>query len=147
MVYKCVVINKMLQLNLCVRIPWRVVRNSEGYVGDMKCQKKAKIFKGRLEQERGRAETVKPNKLSIVFVCRGLCLFSLTTQSLFCTLQSLQKGDIITVLKRHDNGKWFGQLGDRTGYFQFNYVESIPQSENPDWKELAPQLNVTTVEN
>jgi len=44
----------------------------------------------------------------------------------------LQKGDIITVLKKHDNGKWFGQLGDRTGYFQFNYVESVPQSENPD---------------
>lgn len=45
---------------------------------------------------------------------------------------AFEKGDIITVLKKHDNGKWFGQLGDRTGYFQFNYVESIPQSENPD---------------
>lgn len=44
----------------------------------------------------------------------------------------LQKGDIITVLKKHDNGKWFGQLGDRTGYFQFNYVEVIPESESPD---------------
>lgn len=45
---------------------------------------------------------------------------------------AFEKGDIITVLKKQDNGKWFGQLGDRTGYFQFNYVESIPQSENPD---------------
>ena len=44
----------------------------------------------------------------------------------------LQEGDIITVLKKHDNGKWFGQLGDRTGYFQFNYVQIIQQSENPD---------------
>ncbi|KAL9978482.1 hypothetical protein ACROYT_G016003 [Oculina patagonica] len=45
---------------------------------------------------------------------------------------AFEKGDIITVLRRHDNGKWFGQLGDRTGYFQFNYVEPIPESENPD---------------
>ena len=70
---------------------------------------------------------LKSNKLSTVFVCRGLCIALFNVP---CTF--LQKGDIITVLKKQDNGKWFGQLGDRTGYFQFNYVESIPQSENPD---------------
>ena len=45
---------------------------------------------------------------------------------------ALQKGDIIKVLKKYDNGKWFGQKGDRTGYFQFNYVQVIPASESPD---------------
>lgn len=45
---------------------------------------------------------------------------------------AFEEGDIITILKKHDNGKWFGQLGDRTGYFQFNYVQIIQQSENPD---------------
>ena len=50
---------------------------------------------------------------------------------------ALQKGDIIKVLKKYDNGKWFGQKGDRTGYFQFNYVQVIPASESPDWMEWA----------
>lgn len=43
----------------------------------------------------------------------------------------LQKGDIIKVLKRYDNGIWFGQNGERTGYFQFRYVQKL-EDENPD---------------
>ena len=41
----------------------------------------------------------------------------------------LQRGDIIKVLKKNDNGNWFGQNGERTGYFQFTYVQAIT-SEN-----------------
>lgn len=48
------------------------------------------------------------------------------------TTLAFEKGDIIKVLKKYDNGKWFGQKGDRTGYFQFNYVQVIPASESPD---------------
>ncbi|KAK2566156.1 Adapter molecule Crk [Acropora cervicornis] len=39
------------------------------------------------------------------------------------------RGDIIKVLKKNDNGNWFGQNGERTGYFQFTYVQAIT-SEN-----------------
>lgn len=45
------------------------------------------------------------------------------------TKLSFEKGDIIKVLKKNDNGIWFGQNGDRTGYFQFTYVQ-ILDSEN-----------------
>lgn len=45
---------------------------------------------------------------------------------------SFEKGDIIKVLKKNDNGNWFGQNGDRTGYFQFTYVqEVIPGCNSP----------------
>jgi len=43
---------------------------------------------------------------------------------------SFEKGDIIKVLKKNDNGIWFGQNGDRTGYFQFTYVQPLSGSEN-----------------
>lgn len=45
---------------------------------------------------------------------------------------SFEKGDMIKVLKKNDNGIWFGQNGDRTGYFQFTYVQPyVPDSDNP----------------
>ncbi|CAH3045577.1 unnamed protein product [Porites lobata] len=44
---------------------------------------------------------------------------------------SFEKGDIIKVLKKYDNGIWFGQNGERTGYFQFRYVQKL-EDENPD---------------
>lgn len=48
---------------------------------------------------------------------------------LFIYIFFLQRGDIIKVLKKNDNGNWFGQNGERTGYFQFTYVQAIT-SEN-----------------
>ncbi|XP_015761195.1 PREDICTED: crk-like protein [Acropora digitifera] len=45
------------------------------------------------------------------------------------TKLSFERGDIIKVLKKNDNGNWFGQNGERTGYFQFTYVQAIT-SEN-----------------
>ncbi|KAJ7392115.1 hypothetical protein OS493_013483 [Desmophyllum pertusum] len=48
------------------------------------------------------------------------------------TTLAFEKGDLIKVLRKNDNGKWFGQKDDRTGYFQFNYVEIIPANECPD---------------
>lgn len=49
-----------------------------------------------------------------------------------CYFIFLQKGDIIKVLKKNDNGNWFGQNGERTGYFQFTYVQAMmPDNEQP----------------
>lgn len=45
------------------------------------------------------------------------------------TKLSFERGDVIKVLKKNDNGNWFGQNGERTGYFQFTYVQAIT-SEN-----------------
>ena len=33
---------------------------------------------------------------------------------------------MIKVLKKNDDGNWFGELDARTGWFPFTYVENLP---------------------
>lgn len=62
----------------------------------------------------------------MVIACLCLSNFS------FCFLQA---GEVIKVIRKKDDGTWFGELNDRTGNFPFNYVSKLP-SDGSQWNGL-----------
>ena len=50
---------------------------------------------------------------------------------------SLEKGDVVTVMKKIDEGWWIGVLNGRTGMFPANYVESTSQEKSAQRKPIA----------
>ena len=42
---------------------------------------------------------------------------------------SPQKGELIKIIKKHEDGSWFGELNNKTGKFPFNYVQLVPPDD------------------
>ena len=42
---------------------------------------------------------------------------------------TLKVGDIVDILGTREDGWWSGQLGDKEGYFPFNYVEMVANED------------------
>jgi hypothetical protein len=53
----------------------------------------------------------------------------------------LQTGDLIEVLQEYDDGWWFGQIGERSGFFPSNCVEDVEEGEEMDDESNAKALS------
>lgn len=42
----------------------------------------------------------------------------------------LQKGELIKIIKKHEDGSWFGEVKNKTGKFPFNYVQIVDNDKN-----------------
>ena len=39
----------------------------------------------------------------------------------------MQEGEVVTVTQTNPNGKWYGMIGDRQGFFPFTHVQFVEE--------------------